>query len=126
MALLSFRLFTKSSTDEALSITQRMARKRQMKRLAPKIKLGRERAKKRLASKDKLEKRSRKQARNMLLKKFTKGKSKGDLPMAKRAELEKRLDTPSMKKRIANMAKRMFKDVRKKEIERRKGGSSSK
>ena len=40
MALLSFKIFAESSTEEALSISQRLARKRQMKRLAPKIKIG--------------------------------------------------------------------------------------
>ena len=33
----------------------------------------------------------------------------------------RRLDKPSVKKRIDMIAKRMFKDVRKKEVERKKG-----
>ena len=49
------------------------------------------------------------------------GKDKNDLPFARRQELEKRLDKPSVKKRIDMIAKRMFKDVRKKEVERKKG-----
>jgi len=123
MALLSFKIFAESSTEEALSISQRLARKRQMKRLAPKIKIGRERAKKKLASKDKLEKRARKQARMQLFKKFTKGKGKDELTFQRRQDIEKRLDSPTMKKRIGMIAKRMFKDVRKKEVERKRGGS---
>ena len=93
-----------------------------MKRLAPKIKIGRERAKKKLAGKDKLEKRARKQARTQLFKKFTKGKGKDELTFQRRADIEKRLDSPQMKRKIGMIAKRMFKDVRKKEVERKRGG----
>jgi len=125
MALLSFKTFTESSsTEEALSISQRLARKRQMKRLAPKIKIGRERAKRRIADKGKLEKRAKKQARMQIFKKLTKGKGKDKLTFQRRADIEKRLDTPQMKKRIGMLAKRMFKDVRKKELERKRGKKS--
>jgi hypothetical protein len=40
--------------------------------------------------------------------------------MAKRMELEKRLEKPAVKKRIAMLSKRLLKDVRKKEMDRRK------
>ena len=106
---------------EALSIAQRMKVGRRMKRLKQKIKIGREKAKRRMANKEVLQRRARKAARKAVLKKLTKGKDKNDLPFARRQELEKRLDKPSVKKRIDMIAKRMFKDVRKKEIERKKG-----
>lgn len=124
MALLSFKAFTESSsTEEALSISQRLARKRQMRRLAPKIKIGRERAKRRMADKGRLEKRAQKQARMKLFKKFSKGKGKNDLSFQRRQDIEKRLNSPNVKKRIKMIAKRMFKDVRKKELERKRGSS---
>jgi len=107
--------------NEALSIQQRMKRGRMMKRLKAKIKIGRDKAKRRMANKDTLERRAMKAARKAVVKKLTKGKDKNDLPMARRSELEKRLDKPAVKKRIKMLAKRMFKDVRKKEIERKKG-----
>ena len=72
-------------------------------------------------NKDTLERRAMKAARKAVVKKLTKGKDKNDLPMARRSELEKRLDKPAVKKRIKMLAKRMFKDVRKKEVERKKG-----
>ena len=123
MALLSFKTFAESSTEESLSISQRLARKRQMKRLAPKIKIGKARAKRRMADKGRLEKRAQKQARMQLFKKFSKGKGKGDLSFQRRQDIEKRLNSPNIKKRIKMIAKRMFKDVRKKELERKRGSS---
>ena len=53
-----------------------------MKKLANKIKIGKKKAAKKIASMDKLKKRANKQARELLLKKLTKGKGKGDLSMA--------------------------------------------
>ena len=112
---------TYGTTVEALTLQQRMAKARQLKRMKAKIKIGRERAKRKMADKKKLEGRARKQARTFILKKLTKGKNKSELSFARRAELEKRMNAPAVKKRINMLAKRMFKDVRKKEVERKKG-----
>jgi hypothetical protein len=107
--------------DEALNMQQRLARGRQFKRLKAKIKIGRERAKRKMASKEKLEGRAKKQARTLILKKLTKGVDKSELSFARRQEIEKRMEKPQVKKRINMLARRMFKDVRKKEVERKKG-----
>ena len=106
--------------NEALTIQQRLARGRQLKRMKAKIKIGRERARRKMADKKKLERRSQKAARTFILKKLTKGKGKGELSFARRAEIEKRMDKPAIKKRIGMLAKRMFKDIRKKEVMRKK------
>ena len=107
--------------DEALTLQQRQKKARIMKRLKSRIKLGRMRQKRKMADKGRLEKRARKQARTKLLKKITKGKDKKDLSFARRAELEKRLEKPSMKNRIDRLAKRMFPSIRRKEVQRKKG-----
>ena len=106
--------------NEALTIQQRMRRGRMMKRLKSRIKIGRDRAKRRMANMDTLKQRARKSARKLVLKKLTKGKDKNDLPFARRQELEKRLDKPAVKKRIDMLAKRMVKDKRKQELDRKK------
>lgn len=118
---LSFKQFT---IDEALTVQQRIQRGRMMKRIKHKIKLGRKKAERRMASKDTLQKRSLRQARINIFKKLTKGMDKSDLSFSRRAEIEKRLGSPTMKKKIAMMAKRGLKDVRKKEIERKRGKKS--
>ena len=112
----------KEDVDEALTVSQRLARKRQFQRIKSKVKLGRERAKRRIASKEKLEKRSRKAARAQLLKKIIKDIPKGDLTFARRQEVEKRLETPAMKKRIDMIARKMFPKVRQAELAKKRGG----
>lgn len=114
-------MYEDQETVEALTLQQRMAKSRQLKRMKAKIKIGRDRAKRKMADTKKLRGRARKQARTFILKKLTKGKGKSELSFARRAELEKRMATPAVKKRIDMFAKRMFKDVRKKEVERKKG-----
>lgn len=107
--------------DEALDIRQRLAKQRMFRRYKSKIKLGRDRAKRRMAKPDVLRKRANKAARKVILKKITKGLDKSELSFARRQEIEKRLEKPAVKKRIAMLAKRMYKDVRKKEVQRKKG-----
>ena len=107
--------------NEALNIQQRMARGRLMKRLKSKIKVGRERAKRKMADKKKLERRAQKAARKKIFLKLTKGVPKEKLSFTRRQDIEKRLDKPQVRKRIQMLAKRMFKDIRKKEVERKKG-----
>ena len=109
------------STDEALDMRQRLAKSRSFRRYKSKIKLGRDRAKKRMAKPDVLKRRANKAARNIILKKLTKGIPKSELSFARRNEIEKRLDKPNVKKRLSMLARRMYKDVRKKEVDRKKG-----
>lgn len=107
--------------DEALNMAQRMKKSRLMKRLKTRIKIGRDRASRKMANKKTLEKRSRRQARNEIAKKLTRGIPKSELTFARKQEIEKRLDKPMLKQRINRLAKRKFKDVRKKEVQRKKG-----
>jgi len=111
------------SVDEALSVAQRLQRKRAFQRLQPKIKLGRERAKRKIASKEKLQKRAMKAARNAILKKLTKDIPKSELSFARRQELEKRLEKPAIKKRIAQIARKLYPKVRQAELAKKRGGS---
>ena len=108
-------------TDEALDMRQRLAKSRSFRRFKSKIKLGRDRAKKRMAKPEVLKRRANKAARNVILKKLTKGIPKSELSFARRTEIEKRLDKPQVKKRLSMLARRMYKDVRKKEVDRKKG-----
>jgi hypothetical protein len=90
-----------------------------LKRIRNKLKIGRKRAMMRTANPQVLKKRANKQARNLIFKKLTKGKTRSELPPARRAEIEKRLD--KMKGRIQKIAMRILPKVRKMEIARKKG-----
>jgi len=109
------------NVEEALTLQQRMKRSRLMKRMKTRIKIGRERAKRKMANKDKLLRRARRQARDQIARKLTRGIPKKELTFARKKEIEKRLEKPALQARINRIAKRMFKDVRKAEVQRKKG-----
>jgi len=115
---LKFKEFVREE-NEALDMTQRLARSRQFKRNKAKIALGRKRAAKRTANMDTLKKRAQKQARNTILKKLTKDIDKSDLSLARRRDIEKRLDRK--KNVIQKMARKLIPQVRKKDQERKRG-----
>ena len=103
--------------DEAMTMAQRRKAAISFKRNKSKIKIGRERAKRRMASKEVLMKRARKAARMTIMKKLTKAGSKGDLDFARREAIEKRLD--KMKSKIDQVAKKLYPELRKKEMTKR-------
>ena len=111
--------------SEALTRQARLKRARILKRNKAKIQRGQKLARMRMASLDKLKKRARKAARKLLFNKLSRNVPKDDMNFERRAEIEKRLDTPAMKNRIDKLAVRMLKDVRKKEIERRRNSSKN-
>ena len=111
------------SPDEALTLPQRMKLARSLKKNKAKIAMGRKRAARRVANIDTLKKRAAKQARMTIFKKITKGVDKGEMSMARRASIEKRLD--KMKPKIQKLAKKILPKVRKGELERKRGKKSS-
>ena len=97
--------------DEAMSMATRMKMKAAFKKNKAKIKLGRKKAAKKLASPEKLKARAQKQAREIIIKKLLKGKSKGDLGFAARTDLEKKVD--KKKGAINKIAKKLLPQVKK-------------
>lgn len=109
-----------TEVDEALSVATRMKKARDIRRNRAKIALGRARAARRFASQDVLKKRARKAAYKTFYNKITKNIPRDELTPQRKAEIEKRLNTPAFKTRIDRMSKKMIKDVRKKEMERKR------
>jgi len=109
--------------DEALDLTQRRKRARQLVKYKSRIKIGRERAKRRVASPAKLKRRSRKNARDMIVKKITKDIPKGELTYARRQEIEKRMETSAMKSKIDRLARKLLPSIRKAELAKHRGKS---
>ena len=99
------------NTDEALSLAARRKRSRDMRKNKNKLKVARSRAMKRVANPERIKKRARKQAINMIYKKLTKGMSRSDLTAAKKAELEKRIN--KMKPRVNRLTRKILPQVRK-------------
>ena len=97
--------------DEAMSMATRMKMKAAFKKNKAKIKLGRKKAAKKLASPEKLKSRAQKQARELIIKKILKGKSKADLGFAARTDLEKKVD--KKKGAINKIAKKILPAIKK-------------
>ena len=97
--------------EEAMTAAQRQKAKATFRKNKAKIALGKKKAAKRLASKEKLQGRAIKQARNILIKKILKDKSKGDLSFAARKELENKL--AKKKGAIKKIAKKILPQVKK-------------
>lgn len=110
--------------DESLDMQQRRKKAISMKRNKAKIAMGRRRAERKVANLDKLKKRARKQARNMLAKKFTKDIPKADLSNARKKEIEKRLEKPAMMQKISRSARKLLPQVRKAELAKKRGGGN--
>ena len=94
-----------------------------IKRIKAKLRRGQALARRRVASLATLTKRARRAARNLILNKITKGVKKGDLPFARRQELERRLEKPAIARRLATIAKRLIPQMRKAEVQRKRSAN---
>ena len=108
--------------DEALTVTQRLKKSRQMKKYKSRLKIGRDKAARRTADMGRLRKRARKQARTMLANKLAKT-SYSSLSYQRKQEIEKRLD--KMGARIDRVAKKLLPKMRKLEMERKRGNKKA-
>jgi len=107
-------------TSEALDASQRRKLGMRMKRNKARIAMARKRAERKTANMDTLKKRARRQARMQFAKKLTKGVPKSELTVARKKEIEKRLEKPAIKNRIDRVARKLIKTVRKQEMERKR------
>lgn len=97
--------------EDGLSLAGRRALARAAKRRKARLKITRAKALRKTPSREVVGKRATKQVRNQLFKRFSKGKSRGDLSPARRKSIEKRLD--KMKTRIGQLSRKAMPDVRK-------------
>jgi len=108
-----------TEVDEALSIANRLQKSRDMRRNKAKVALGRRRAARKFADKETLERRARKAAYKVFYNRIIKNMPRDELSPARKAEVEKRLNSPAFQNRITKLARKMLKDVRKKEMDRK-------
>ena len=96
---------------EVATAAQRIKMKQAFKKNKGKIARAKERAAKKVASPEQLKTRAMNQARNMFIKKILgPGKTKADLSLSDRAQLEKRLD--KKKAAIAKLAKKLLPKIK--------------
>ena len=114
--MLSFKSYIpvhEEALQEVLTIQQRMKKKQVMRRNKAKIAMGRRRAARKMASADVLKGRAQKQARNLIVKKILKNRSKSDLSYGSRAALEKMV--AKRKGAIDRIARKLLPKVRQKD-----------
>ena len=114
--MISFKSYIpvhEEALQEVLSIQQRMKKKQAMRRNKAKIAIGRKRAARKMASADVLKRRAQKQARNLIVKKILKNRSKSDLSYGSRAALEKMV--AKRKGAIDRIARKLLPKVRQKD-----------
>ena len=102
--------------DEVLTPAQRFKRSQQMRRLKGKIARARKLALKRPSSPEKLQQRAQRHARNLIRKKFIKGKNYNELSFAEKQAVEKRMQ--GKQALIARIALRVKPKLKKLEQER--------
>lgn len=110
--------------SEAMSLQHRMKMKASFRKNKAKIALGKKKAAKKLASPEKLKSRAEKQARDILIKKILKDKSKSDLSYAGRAGIEKKL--ANKKGAIKKIAKKLLPAIKKADRAKLKNKGESK
>lgn len=113
----------KDMLSEVLDVAQRRKLAMRMKKNKARIAMARKRSERKTASMDVLKKRARKQARNAVVSKITKGQDKGEMSFSRKKDIEKRLEKPAMQAKIDRNARKLIKVVRKKEMERKRNRS---
>jgi hypothetical protein len=110
--------------DEVLNTSQRLARRRSLKKNKARVARGKRIKQRRLADRDTLKIRAARSARKLFMKKLTGGKDKADISLAQRKSIEKQLERKSGA--IKKLAVRLLPKVRKSEVERLKAFRASK
>ncbi len=103
--------------SEVLSFAARRKRSIEMKRRKQKLKQQRKIAAKRPASLEKLKKRSRRAARNVLTKRFSGGKSRSNMSIAQKARSEKRVS--QAKTQLKTISKKLLPSKKRLDVSRR-------
>ena len=120
--MLRFRKFVENDDEleeRAWTPAQRRAAKVKMKKNKAKLALGKKKLKYKIADAKRIKKRAQRQARTDAGKKMSKGRAKSELSVAQKGTLEKRLG--KIAGRIKNLGRRMRKDKRKQEVQRKRG-----
>ena len=113
--LLAF-ISEKEDVDEALTTQQRMKRAQIMKRNAKKIAKKKKIKERRMKTPEELKVKARKQARLIVFKKISKGRTPSELGRGERASVEKKVD--KKKAAIGKIAKKILPKIKRAEKER--------
>jgi hypothetical protein len=108
--------------DEVLDTAQRLKRKQAFKRRGARIALARKIQSKRLATPERLKARAKLRAKSLLIKRLFQGRSRGEIPLSQRAQVDKKL--AMMKGAIKRISTKLLRRVKQDDISRKSGNKS--
>lgn len=108
--------------DEVLDTAARLKKRQQFKRRGARIALARKIQSKRLATPDRLKTRAKLRAKSLLIKRLFQGRSRGEIPLSQRAQVDKKL--AMMKGAIKRISTKLLRRVKQDDIARKTGNKS--
>tara|TARA_R110000772_G_scaffold252521_1_gene367941 strand:+ start:635 stop:1012 length:378 start_codon:yes stop_codon:yes gene_type:complete len=108
--------FSQFLIEKPLTPQQRIARSRQMKKLAPKLAMKRKMAAKKKAPPEKLKKRAQAKARDIIRKKFIKDKNYNSMSYGEKISVDKKVQAKSAA--IKKIARKLLPGIKKAESDR--------
>lgn len=105
--------------DEVLDTAQRLKRKQAFVRRRARIALARKLQAKRLATPERLKARAKLRAKALLIKRLYQGRSRADIPLSQRAQVDKKLQM--MKGSIKRISAKLLRRVKQDDIARKTG-----
>lgn len=109
------------TVDEKLSMSARLAKSRSAKRNKAKLKMGRAKAARKFADLKTLKKRARRSAYKAIYTKLSKGAT--NMSAGRKSEIEKRMSKPMMVNKVKKIQRKIIKDVKKRERDRKQSRS---
>jgi hypothetical protein len=108
-----------SILNEVLDTAARIKKKQQFKRRSARIQMAKKIQSRRLASKDRLTARAKQRARNLLIKRLYQGRSRSEIPIAQRKQVDLKLS--KMKGSIKRISGKLLRRVKQEDIARKSG-----
>lgn len=113
--------------DEVLDTSSRIKKRQQFIRRKARLSLARKMQSKRLATPDRLKARARNRAKSLLIKRLYQGRSRSQIPLSQRAQVDKKL--AMLKGAVKRISAKLLRRVKQQDIARKTGrklgGSSS-
>lgn len=114
-----------SELNEVLDSSARIKRRQQFIRRKARISMARKVQSRRLAGTDRLKNRAKVRARNLLIKRLYQGRSRSEIPLAQRKQVDQKL--ARMKNTVKRISTKLLRRVKQEDIARKtKGGSGRK
>jgi hypothetical protein len=108
-----------SLINEVLDTSARIKKRQQFQRRRAKIQMAKRVQSRRLASTSRLKTRAKQRARNLLIKRLYQGRSRSQIPIAQRKQVDQKLS--KMKRAVIRISTKLLRRVKQEDIARKSG-----